>query len=267
MKDDLRRKLIALGIPLDRQDASSLSGLFPPEFKVSNFGLSESDIAEVLVAFVKRGLISLSSLSEDTAVRRAAGAHVCHFYRDEAEMIKMTAAFLEEGLRSGERCLWILPSWLDGTRARNASRAIRSTLADAEAAGRILFLPENEVYLDSTGILRSAHGIIEFWLGEEQKARSSGFEGIRITGDGTGLVSTDAWSSGVDYERLADAAFQGRRVTALCTYSLATVSPTRLAEVLGGHNCGMVRRNGAWDEIRAGAGVAAAIEFLQAVPS
>jgi hypothetical protein len=266
MKDDLRRKLIALGIPLDRQDASSLSSLFPPEFKVANFGLSESDVAEVLVAFVKRGLISLSSHSDDTAVRRAAGAHVCHFYRDDEEMIRMTAAWLEEGLRSGERCLWILPAWLDGTRARDASRALRPGIDDAEASGRILFLSENQVYLDSTGILRSAHGIIEFWLDEERQARAAGFEGIRITGDGTGLVSTDAWASGVDYERLADAAFQGRRVTALCTYSLASVSPDRLAEVLGGHNCGMVRRSGTWDEIRAGAGVATAIEFLQAVP-
>lgn len=263
VKEELCRKLIALGIPLERQDITSLSGLFPPEFKVAHFGLSQTDIAEVLVAFVNHGLISLSALSDDTAVRRPMGAHICHFYRDQQEMIKMTAAFLEEGLRAGERSLWILPAWLDGARAREASRAIRSALADAETSGRILFLTEDEVYLDPNGVIRSASQIIKFWIEEEYKARAAGFAGIRITGDGTGLVSTDAWTSGVEYERLADEAFEGRRITALCTYSLAAVSPDRLAEVLSGHSCGLVRRSGKWDEIRPGAGVATAIEFFQ----
>lgn len=265
MKEALRKQLIELGIPIERQDANSLSKLFPPEFKVANFGLSQTDIAEILVAFAQRGLISVSGLPDDAAIRRAAGTHVCHFYRDEEEMIRMTAAFLEEGLRTGQRCLWVLPPWLHAARARAASRAARAGLEDAEAAGRLLFLSENEVYLDSAGMLRSAQSIIDFWLEQEDRARASGFVGIRITGDGTGLVSADGWKSGVDYERKAEFAFAGRRITALCTYSLATVAPDRLAEVLGSHCCGFVSRNGAWDEIRAGAGVSAAIEFLHGV--
>lgn len=263
INEELCSKLIALGIPLERQDPSSLSALFPPAFKVANFDLSKNDIAKVLIAFVEKGIISFSSLSDETAVHRTTGKHVCHFYRNEEEVIKMTAAFLEEGLRSGERCLWTIPAWLDVTRAREASRAIRSSLADAEASGRIIFLTEAEVYLDSTGIIRSADEIIKFWLEEEQKASTACFTGIRITGDGTGLVSNDNWASGVEYERLADEAFRGRSITALCTYSLATSSPERLAEVLGQHNCGLFHRSGAWDEIHPGAGVATAIEFLQ----
>ncbi len=100
----------------------------------------------------------------------------------------------------------------------------------------------------------------------EEGLRADSFAGIRITGDGTFLVSTDQWESGVDYECLADAEFKGRRITALCTYSLATVSPDRLAEVLRGHSCGLVQRNEKWDEIRPGSGVATAIEFFQSVP-
>ena len=113
--------------------------------------------------------------------------------------------------------------------------------------------------------LRSAQEIIAFWLEQEQRAREAGFTSIRISGDGTNLVSADDWKSGLDYERLADAAFKGRSITALSTYSLATGSPARLAEILSGHHCGRVRRSGAWDEIRTGAGVSTAIEFLQAV--
>lgn len=43
--------------------------LFPADFKVANFGLSQSDIAEVLIAFVRHGLIDFSALSPDKAVR------------------------------------------------------------------------------------------------------------------------------------------------------------------------------------------------------
>jgi hypothetical protein len=260
MKEEIRKQLIALGIPVEHHDPKSLSRLFPPEFKVANFDLSQSDVAEILVNFAKRGLITLSAFSEDAAARHASGGHVCHFYRHQEEMVKMAAAFLQEGLRVGDRCLWVLPAWLAAARARAAAR-----FDDAEALGRILFFTEDQVYLDAAGVLRSPAGIIAFWLEQEKKARAAGFMGIRITGEGTGLVLTDAWKSGVDYEGLADIAFKGHRISALCTYSLSTADPGRLAEVLHRHGSGFVRRNGAFDEMHAGSGVAEAIEFLQSV--
>lgn len=145
-------------------------------------------------------------------------------------------------------------------------RALRPGLDDAEATGRLRLLHENDVYLDASGRIRSIDGIIDFWLKRESDARAQGFQGLRITGDGTGLVSSDSWATGVDYERRADAAFRGRRIVAYCTYSLPAVSPARLAEVLSGHGSGLIRRNGAWDEVRSGAGVAAAIEILGSFP-
>jgi hypothetical protein len=266
MTEDLCRQLIALGIPLERQNAASLSQMFPPEFKVGSFDLSESDVAEVLIAFVKRGLISLALPANTITVSHASHGHICHFYRNEHEMVETTASFLEEGLRSGERCLWVLPSWLDLETARTASRKARPGLSDGESSGRLLFLTEKEVYWDGSGVLRSAPGIIRFWIEQEQQARSEGFVGIRITGDGTSLVSADDWKSAVDYERLADAAFKGRQIVALCTYCLQTLSPNRLADVLSGHDNGLVRHREDWNQLHSGAGVETAIEFLQAVP-
>jgi len=266
MTEDLCRQLISLGIPLERHDAASLSKIFPPELKVGNFDLSESDIAEVLIAFVKRGLVSLALPGDPIAMGHAAHGHICHFYRDQEEMVTMTASFLEQGLRAGERCLWVLPAWLDLETARKASRAVRRGLTDGELSGRLVYLTEEQVYWDRAGILRSASGIIHFWLEQEENARAEGFEGIRITGDGTPLVSTDGWTSAVDYERLADASFKGRRIVALCTYCLQTLSPDRLAEVLSGHDKALVRRGEGWDQLHSGSGVETAIEFLQSVP-
>jgi hypothetical protein len=263
MKEDLRQQLIDLGIPCERHDATSLANLFPPELKVGSFDLSESDVAKVLIAFARRGLISLAPAGH---MLRAAHGHVCYFYRSQDEVVTTTASFLEEGLRAGERCLWVLPAGLSLERARAASITARGGLADGESTGRLMYLTEQEVYWDAAGRLRSPQEIIGFWLEQEQQARNEGFTGIRITGDGTTLVSTDDWKSGVEYEQLADAAFRGRRIVALCTYSLQTLPPDRLAEVLSGHANGVVRQDAGWNHIHCGAGVETAIEFLQSVP-
>ncbi len=76
VSETLRKKLVDLGIPLERQDATSLTSLFPPKLKVADFGLNQTDIAEVLIAFVKHGLISLSSISNAAAARLHAGARL-----------------------------------------------------------------------------------------------------------------------------------------------------------------------------------------------
>jgi hypothetical protein len=264
MNEKLRRELIELGVPAERHDPSSLAALFPPEFKVSDSHLDGKEIANVLVAFLKRGLFTLQPEARPEGVaRRAHGAHVCHFYRDQPEMLAVVSAFLAEGLRSGTRCLWVLYGGLTIERAREAMSAARAGLEDAEASGRLAFLTESQVYLAEDGSLRPAAAIIDFWLQQEAKARQQGFTGIRITGDGTAFALAEGWGPGLDYEQRVDVAFRGRRVSALCTYSLATVDPERLAQALSGHAGAWLRRRDGYDLVREGPGVENAIRLLR----
>ena len=77
MRNELHKQLMALGIPLERHDSASLVRVFPPELKVANFDLSQTDIAEILVTFVKRGLVSVS-LSGEAATTAALSAGAGH---------------------------------------------------------------------------------------------------------------------------------------------------------------------------------------------
>lgn len=43
--------------------------------------------------------------------------------------------------------------------------------------------------------------------------------------------------------------------------------PERLAEILSGHECALVRRNEVWDEVRPGSGVEVTIEVFQKTQS
>lgn len=260
MKDKLRNQLIALGIPPERHDAASLAALFPPEFDISDLNMNSADTAEVLLTFVERGLIRVTD--EDPA-KAVGNAHLCLFYRTQEELASYTAAYLEEGLRAGERCLWVLPSWLPVEKARAASRKARQGNGDAEETGRLRYLGEGDVYFGHGGRMRTPAEIIAFWLSEESDARQRGFTGLRVTGEATPLLSSEMWRSGVEYEKRADAAFKGRRVSALCGYSLEANAPERLAKVLGAHSKGVLRRSGHWVEMRPGTGIAAVIELLR----
>jgi hypothetical protein len=159
----------------------------------------------------------------------ASGEHVCQFYRDADEMVRAAAAFIEEGLRTGERCLWVLPPWLELSRARAAARIARGNFDDPESTGRLIYLTPEDVCYDDRGRIRSADAVLQFWLGQEREALARGFRGIRITGDGTA----------VDCARRTGSSFTGHRVTALCT-------------------CCLPVSDGSWSEAQPGSGRAAA---------
>ena len=258
IKETVKQKLIELGVPAERHDSASLASLFPPEFNVSGTTMSDAEIANVFITFVEHGLINAPS----AVVRRRLSSHVCHFYKSDEESLSISAAFLEEGLRGGERCLWIPPSWISIDRARDAFAAVRPTIADAEAAGRMQFYTDDQVHVDERGRMRDARGIIRFWLDEEQKALSQGFRGLRIAGDGTAIVVNEGWERGVEYERDCDQAFRGRRIVALCAYSVKDVPADRLAKVLAGHD-GVAKTVGGWADLHPGVGAVAAAQLLR----
>jgi hypothetical protein len=89
-------------------------------------------------------------------------------------------------------------------------------------SGRLLFLTEGEVYLDAAGMLRSAQGIISFWLDQEQMLRT-----LRGDGDPVRREPRHAVRAGV-----------GREVDASQFARLLEVDDTRV------DGCSRVRTGG-----------------------
>lgn len=239
MDKKTRRRLLDLGIPENRHDAASLAALFPSEFRVGDARLGAAEIAKVYLTFVDHGL--LNSPKRPEALPARCSTHVVHFYRSERESTSFSAAYLHEGLNAGDRALWILPAWLTAERAREAMRAVRPAVYEAESAGRLTFVADHRVHVDETGAMRDARGIIAYWLEQERLSLAGGFRALRIAGDGTALIRGDDWKRGVEYEHDCDEAFHGRRIYALCSYAADEIPAPRLAEVLGAHAVGVAR--------------------------
>lgn len=256
MHESLRTRLAALGVPPERQSRERLEALFPPEFRIGEAHLDTNMLAEVLISFVQHGLISLEQqLDAAEVTRRAVGKHICHFYGKEAELLELVPVYIKAGLDAGQRCLWGMPRWLDAERAQRA-------LGDLYDPYTVILVPERELYTSPDGAPRPLKELSDFWRAQEQAAIEAGFSGLRVCGDATCRTTDDGWSGFLAYEQDLSDAIGGSRLVALCTFSLCEVSEQRLAEALTGHDCGIVHRRGAWDEIRAGAGAAAVLRAL-----
>ncbi len=266
MEQELRARLVAAGIPPDRHDVAGLSRYFPPEFRIHEARLDEPMLAELLLCFLRHGVISVAQELDARAIsRRGAGSHICHFYRTPDECLAFVPAFLAAGLEAGQRCAWVLPEWLTPDAARDAIRD--AGLGDTLSDGRLLLFDQGELHEDASGAPRPAQDVIATWRSKELEARAAGFTGLRFCGDATARQRGDAeWSALVAYEHALGPAMSASNLVALCTFALGEVPPDRLAATLREHDCGVVHRRGAWDEIYAGDAAEAVLRALSEAP-
>ena len=92
--------------------------------------------------------------------------------------------------------------------------------------------------------------VVQFWLEEEERALADGYSGLRITGNVT-FFEPDDWSTFMEYERAVSAGFNGRRIVALCSYSLPGCTTQQMREVMHAHDCACERPDAAWQGVTA----------------
>lgn len=262
MREELRQALVDVGIPASEHDLHGLARRFPPELHLDLSRLDASMVAELLLAFVRSGVLSVTRASDAAAIaRRAPGAHLCHFYRHRDEVLALVSAFFAEGFAVGEQGVWALPPWLPRPDAEAALAAFG--LGPALADGRLRLTTHAEVYVGADGALRPANELRENWVVMEAAAVAAGFAGLRVCGDGTPWYRDAVqWRAFLDYEHTLEPIVATSRLVVLCTFALTDVPARDLTEALLCHDCGVVRRYGAWDEIPATPGAAAALQLL-----
>ena len=170
-----------------------------------------------------------------TCVRRACphpvqarwGEHMCHLYRTRADLLDATVPFFAAGLVHGERCIWIASDPMPAAEARHALRAVVPDLDERERRGQIEILDHHDWYLRQGELTPEA--VIDGWLVREQAALRDGYAGLRISGN-TSFVTQAQWAEFADYEARVHAAFHGRRIIALCSYSLARCGSDQIGQ-------------------------------------
>jgi hypothetical protein len=83
---------------------------------------------------------------------------------------------------------------------------------------------------------------------EARQALAAGYNGLRITGN-TSFLKPGDWATVMLYERAVGEHFYGRRIVALCSYTLEGRSASEVGEVMHAHECVFDRPDATWQVV------------------
>lgn len=173
------------------------------------------------------------------------GSHVCHFYDDRADLLKLLVPYFKAGLEHNDYCMWATTS---PVRQSDAFNALFDSLPDVERhlrSGQLEILDYRNWYLRD-GLL-DAERVLEGWQSKAAYARKRGFDGLRVTGNPVWLDNPAEWSHFLDYEALVDEGLLGSRIIALCTYYMQKCSASDIIRVMKHHGSTVCLTSQGWE--------------------
>ncbi len=173
------------------------------------------------------------------------GAHGCHFYKSQKDLLDILLPYFKAGLSNNEFCMWVTAKPL---RVEDAARRMRKFLPRFDAyleKGQIEIIPHTDWYVKGGAF--NGRRVLAGWLEKYEQASARGFDGLRLTGDSLWLKRT-TWKKFADYEAELDQAVAGRRIKALCTYSLELCRAGEIVDVVKNHGYALIKR-GEWELI------------------
>ncbi len=162
-----------------------------------------------------------------------AGDHACVTFSDGEERLDIVAAFVLDGLRSGQRVLCLTQALAPDALSTAMHR--RGLPVDRAARhGQLTVLRSSEVFLaggrfaaDRTLAALSAH---------IDQAERQGYDGLRVASDmGWALGPVSGVERLMDYEGQVGRLLADRRATAVCQYDRNGFDPVSLAGVTAAH--------------------------------
>jgi hypothetical protein len=163
------------------------------------------------------------------------GEHICTIFETDDEQRAIAASYLADGLRAGERALYVGQS---NEALEQFHRALKNVGVNAAAmlkSGALIESIHADAHLvdnrfDSERMLRLLNEAVE-------AALNGGFTGLRACGDMSWLLKEPEGAHQVlEYEALLNQFFQGVRGCAMCLYDRRRLPPDLLDHALATHS-------------------------------
>lgn len=169
------------------------------------------------------------------------GIHVCHFYRAREDLVDALVPYFAAGLGNNESCVWISPFPADEAAAALGRALKLDAMLDR---GQLQIFDAQAWHARTAGMDRDA--VVEFWLREEEKALTQGYQGLRSAVN-TSFLSADDWDTLMDYEGAVGDAIRDRRILMLCSYDAQKCQATGVLEAVRTHQHTLDRRDVNWE--------------------
>lgn len=171
------------------------------------------------------------------------GTHFCQFYRTRLDLIETLVPYFRAGLRSNEYCMWITSEPLQANETAEVMRDRVPGFGDALRKGQVEILPYTDWYL--LGAQMQLDWVLAAWISKLRHARSSGFDGLRVSGN-TFWLEPHQWNEFTEYEAALNRTIGKYPVIALCTYALEKCGASEISDVMRNHQFALAKDRGEW---------------------
>ncbi len=161
------------------------------------------------------------------------GDHICWIFKTDQEFTAMLKAFLDKGLKSGEKVLYIASSH----GVEGVVSLLRGELLNADVLmkkGELEVIDSGESYTRDG--LFDPDAMISLLQGELERALKDGYTGLRVTGDMSWVLRGVPGSERLfEYEAKVFNFLYGSKCVALCQYDRRRFKPGMLLDTLAAH--------------------------------
>lgn len=242
--ESLRKKLIVAGIPESEHGKESLAAKIP-DFSARAFqDMSVDMLAELLLYFIAKGLVTLPVASDQALLDMPWGSHVCQFYNEKKDLVKMLVPYFKQGLERNEVCAWLVDD-LTVEEAKSALAAVVPDLDRYMAKGQMHIRHYTELYTNPDGTVKPADQLTDQFADMGSSVSAQGFAGLRASGSVRWVKDAESMHRFMDYETKVNCAIQNSRIMAVCTYPAGAAAMSRCRELIHNHSKIFVQR-GEW---------------------
>jgi PAS domain S-box-containing protein len=171
------------------------------------------------------------------------GTHLCQFYQTKQDLIDILVPYFTKGLASNEYCMWITSEPLRVADAKNALKKTVKNLDDYLKKGQIEILDSTQWYTKN-GVF-NADRVLHGWVTRESKARTNGYNGLRLSGN-TFWLEKKHWKDFTDYEEAVNNVIGRYHMLAICSYSLDKCNASEILDVVSNHQFALIKKENGW---------------------
>ena len=157
--------------------------------------------------------------------------HACWTYEDDAELIRAAAAFLADGVRLGQRLIYVASGPFERLHAQVGEMARENRLV---GQGTLEILSLDATYAAGAGI--DPEALLATLSAATEQALADGFTGVRVVGDATALVADPRnWAAHTRWEAVADRYMASMPYSGMCCYDRRVVPAKLLHDLCAVH--------------------------------
>jgi len=174
------------------------------------------------------------------------GTHICFFYKTKEDLLDILVPYFRTGLENNEFCMWIASALLS---EKEAKEALMDEISDFDKHlqdKHIQIIPPSQWYLKDD--VFSPQRVLNALIDKLNQALASGFEGMRVAGDGSWFKRKD-WAALVKYEEQVNRTIGKYKMVAVCSYCVDKCGSSEIVDVVSNHGSALIRGQGKWNII------------------